>query len=439
MPERELSVFANLRGNDFLVGRLWAHGKTSAFAYSTEWLSLAEGFDLSPALPRFSGTQYIARPLPGAFTDCSPDSWGKTLMRRAERKRADDEGSTPRTLFDVDFLAGVDDRSRMGALRFKDSAAAEDFLSDSGVPVPPLIELPRLLSAAERLDKGKEKGGDIALVLAPGASLGGARPKATIVDKDGSLLVAKFPRESDSWPLIPWEAIALSMAEKSGITVPTWRLQTIANKPVLLLKRFDRAAGGARIPFMSAMTALDAEDHGGGSYLDILEFIRQHGASPDSDYRELFRRIAFNVLVSNVDDHLRNHAFLRTPQGWRLSPAYDMNPNPHGQRIHVLSFDGSDKTGSIDLVFSIASKFGLKKDAAWDVIEPVAKAVMDWRTQGKALRLNASQLDFMSTAYEHGDLDRFRQKAAAPKGGKGARNPKASKPNQPPKRRNAKA
>lgn len=207
-------------------------------------------------------------------------------------------------------------------MRFADKEGGP-FLSAQPVKSPPLIELPRLLSAAEHVVDDKDSDEDLRLLLAPGSSLGGARPKASVWDRDGHLAIAKFPSLGDEVKTVVWEAVALSLAGKAGIPVPQWRLETISGKPVLLLRRFDRE-GGTRVPFLSAMSMLDARDSEARSYVEFVDALRQHGASPKEDMRALWRRIVFSILISNTDDHLRNHGFVWTgPAGWRLSPAYD--------------------------------------------------------------------------------------------------------------------
>jgi hypothetical protein len=243
----------------------------SSFIYDDAWRTRRGAFALAPSLPLGRGQFHSDRPLFICFTDAAPDSWGKKLMRRHERARAEDQGGEPRTLFDVDFLAGVDDRTRIGAMRFKDPSG-DAFLTTRGEPVPPLIDLPALLGATDRIDRGRETNSDIALVLAPGTSLGGARPKATI--RDRRLLVAKFSKRDDEWPVTRWQATTLALAMTAGVTVPDWRLETVARKAVLLLGRFDRTAANGRIPYMSAMTALDATDHGEQrSYLELADVV----------------------------------------------------------------------------------------------------------------------------------------------------------------------
>jgi serine/threonine-protein kinase HipA len=242
-------------------------------------------------------------------------------------------------------------------------------------------------------------------VLAPGTSLGGARPKATVRDSDGGLLVAKFPTASDEWPATRWEATTLELAKRAGIHVPPFRLALVARKPVLLSRRFDRD-GAARVPFMSAMTALAADDNQMHSYLDIVNALRREGAQAAKDLGELWRRLVFNVLVSNTDDHLRNHGFLHNGVGWRLAPAYDLNPMPTDvrPRVHALAIDDTDPTASMDTVWQVAPRFGLGTKAARQIAHEVAAVVRAWRSVGKKYGLGPKELDRMQSAFEHRDL-----------------------------------
>lgn len=433
--QRELLVYMNLGGEPVLVGKLWARERTgresSSFAYDESWLKRRGAFALSPTLPLGAGQFHTAKGLANAFTDSAPDSWGRKLMTRRERARARQAKSQPRTLFDIDYLAGVDDQTRLGAIRFKD-VDGEEFLTTTGAPVPPLIDLPRLLSATARIERDQESDEDLLLVLAPGTSLGGARPKATVRDTNGNLLIAKFPKRDDDWPVTLWEAVLLDLAARAQINIPEWRCETIARKPVVLIRRFDRQADGQRIPFMSAMTAIDAADHGDQrSYLELADVLRQIGSSPERDLEELWRRIAFSILVSNTDDHLRNHAFLHDGQGWRLSPVYDLNPCPVDvkPRVHALAIDEEDATASIETALSVAAQFGMKPARAKEIAAELGGAVSEWRTVAKTHGLTTAQLDRMSSAFEHDDLHAVRpqKKAEKPKAKKASK-AAASKP-----------
>ena len=415
MTERELDVFADLEGVPVRAGRLWARTRgrkeSASFEYDDGWLAHRAGFALDPMLPLGRGLFHTEQPLFNAFGDPAPDRWGQTLMRRNERARAKAEGRTPRTLLAVDFLTLVDDATRLGALRFRDASSGDAFLSSSGKPVPPLLELARLLSATSRIAANEETDADLALVLAPGTSLGGARPKASVRDADGRLLIAKFPRKDDEWPLTRWEATTLALAAHAKIDVCQARLQDVARRSVLLLKRFDRD-GARRTPFMSGLTLLGATETEGHSYVELAEALRREGAEVQRDLRELWRRMVFNILVSNTDDHLRNHAFLRAERGWRLSPAYDMNPMPVDvrPRVHALALDETEGESSVEAALAVAPSFGLASvKEARAIAREVGAAVSTWRAIGAKHGLKKRDLDRMESAFEHDDLQAARK------------------------------
>jgi serine/threonine-protein kinase HipA len=333
-------------------------------------------------------------------------------MRRAERRRAERDGTAPRSLQEIDFLLLVDDEARQGALRFAEKEGGP-FLREEGVKrIPPLVELPELLSAADHVVEDKDTEEDLRLLLGPGSSLGGARPKASVIEKDGQLAIAKFPRRDDEFNTVAWEAVALALAAKAGIPVPESRVETVSNKPVILLRRFDRV-GPQRIPFLSAMSMLGAKDRDTRSYLEIVDSLRQHGAAPKEDMQDLWRRIVFNILISNTDDHLRNHGFLYAGQaGWRLSPAYDLNPVPIDikPRILTTAIDEDDGTASLDLAMSVADYFELEKDMAKAITVQVGKAVSTWRDEAARHGVAKEEIDRMMSAFEHDDLKNARGK-----------------------------
>jgi len=326
-------------------------------------------------------------------------------MRRAERRRAERAGETPRSLWEIDYLLGVDDEARQGALRFAEREAGP-FLARAATTIPPLVELPRLLSAAEHVANDSDSDEDLRLLLAPGSSLGGARPKASVRDRDGRLAVAKFPRQGDEIDTVRWEALALTLAAKAGIAVPTWRVEDVAGNAVLLLRRFDRG-DGVRLPFLSAMSMLGANDKEMHSYLEFVDALRQHGSAPKEDMRALWRRIVFSVLISNTDDHLRNHGFLYTsPDGWRLAPAYDLNPVPTDVKPRVLAtaIDLDDGTASLERAMDVAGYFELDAERARGIAAAVGQAVTTWRNEATRLGLSPSEIDRMASAFEHADL-----------------------------------
>jgi serine/threonine-protein kinase HipA len=337
-------------------------------------------------------------------------------MRHHERERAAAAGTDARTLGDIDFLLGVDDETRLGALRFK-APGSDVFLAQTGRAVPPLVELGKLLSASDRIEKGRERRGDLALLLAPGGSLGGVRPKAVVRDRFGTLNLAKFPWKNDDWSVILWEKVTLDLARAAGVDVPPYKLERVGNKSVLLVGRFDRRQVDMRLPFMSAMTALGArdrdEDH---SYLEIVDALRQMGGAAQRDISQLWRRMVFNILVSNTDDHLRNHGLLLGPEGWRLAPAYDMNPCPMdvGGRVHVLAINERDRTGSLDLALSVADYFGLSQSEAKAIAAEVGTAVAQWSRLAAAQKIAKSEIDRLCSAFAHRDLDQALGKAQPP-------------------------
>ncbi len=408
---REILVYADLDGQLVLCGRLWTRSaprESASFEYDAAWRTSRRGFALDPELPLAAGQFHTGRPLFRSFTDPAPDRWGQMLLRRSERARAKREGRAPRTLGVVDFLTLVDDETRLGALRFRAAGdAAGPFLSTGSTRVPPLVALSKLLAATDRIIADEETDEDLALLLAPGTSLGGARPKASVKDSDGSLLVAKFSTASDEWPVTRWEATVLDLAKDAGICVPAFRLALVARKPVLLLRRFDRD-GALRVPFMSAMTALSADENQTHSYLDIVDALRREGTRAAKDLQELWRRLVFNVLVSNTDDHLRNHGFLHDAVGWRLAPAYDLNPMPVDvrPRVHALAIDDTDPTASMDTVWEVAPRFGLTTKEAQRIAREVAAVVRTWRAAGKKYGLKPKDVDRMASAFEHADLAR---------------------------------
>jgi serine/threonine-protein kinase HipA len=410
--EREVLVYADLKGKPHLVGRLWTRlrkdRESATFEYDKGWLALPERFSLEPALKLAPGPFHTAseKPLFGAIGDSAPDRWGRILMRRAERRRATREGTAPRTVREIDYLLLVDDEARQGALRFAQKEGGPFLDNEGAVKIPPLIGLPKLLSAAENVMDDEDSDEDLRLLLAPGSSLGGARPKASVRDHDGHLAIAKFPNKGDEVDAVAWEALALTLARKAGIPVPQWRMETVAGKPVLLLRRFDRD-GAARVPFLSAMSMLDARDNEPHSYLEFVDVLRRHGAAPKRDMHALWRRIVFSILISNTDDHLRNHGFLWTgPAGWQLSPAYDLNPVPADMKPRVLTtaIDFDDGTASLQLAYDVASYFELNKSEAQAIAHEVGKGVSAWRKEAAKLGLSKREIDRMASAFEHDDL-----------------------------------
>jgi len=408
MSSKETLVSIMLGNENIRVGRLWFHVKgnkeSASFEYEKSWLGHKERFALEPALNLTEGSFHTGQEtsLFGAIGDSAPDRWGRVLMRRAEALSAKEENRAPRTLFEDDYLLGVNDEARGGALRFSSTQDEDVFLSSKNKSsIPPLVELPKLFSATEKFIADNESSQDLRLLLAPGSSLGGARPKASVRDKDGSLAIAKFPKKDDEFNVVAWEAVTLTLAKKAGITVPSYCLETICEKPVLLVSRFDRQ-GARRLPFLSAMSMLGARDNEQHSYLEIAYAIAQNGASPDKDMRELWRRIVFTVMVSNTDDHLRNHGFIyQRNEGWRLSPAYDINPTPLEIAPHVLttSIDFYDNSASLEIAMNVAKDFRLERQEAQSIISEVASSVKQWRIVASSFGISKKECDRMSSAF----------------------------------------
>lgn len=305
--DRRLFVHVDLGGMTHFVGVLWAHQtkarERATFEYDADWVANANSFALEPAL-RLATDAYhtaVGQSLFGAMGDSAPDRWGRVLIQREERRKARAQKRTPRTLTEIDYLLGVGDLARQGALRFAENEGGPFLAATDASQIPPLVKLPELLPAAMHVSANEETDADLRLILAPGSSLGGSRPKASVIDRDGHLLIAKFPQNNDTVNVSLWEAVALTLAAKAGIATPEWRIEQIGERPALLLRRFDRRAG-QRIPFLSAMSMLGAKDNEQHSYLEIADALTQHGGKPDEDHAQLWRRIVFNVFISNTDE-----------------------------------------------------------------------------------------------------------------------------------------
>lgn len=381
--------------------------ETILFEYGSAWLEDPDRFSLEPALVLTRGT--FAPPVGlatfGAMGDSAPDTWGRRLMQRSERRRAEREARAVRTLAESDYLLGVADETRLGALRFR-WVGGEVFQAPIHAGVPALIELGRLLEITERILRDEETDDDLRFIFAPGSSLGGARPKASIIDQYGRLAIAKFPKETDDYSIEMWEAIALRLASQAGIATPDHTLIDVAGKAVMLSRRFDRD-GATRIPFLSAMAMMGARDGERGSYPEIVDALAQYGAQGKTDAQALYRRVVFNVLISNVDDHLRNHGFLwRGKAGWSLSPVYDLNPVPTDLKARVLAtnIDLDEGTCSVDLLEAASEFFALSLVQARTVIKEVATVTATWRDAARIAGARSAEINRMASAFEHDDL-----------------------------------
>ena len=405
MMSKKILVHIDLNGQTHHVGRLWIHERnrreSASFEYSDHWLSHKACFSLEPALHLGPGSFHTDKALFGSIGDSAPDRWGRNLMKRLEARLAQKEKRTARSLRESDFLLLVNDFARQGALRFTMDGAS--FLAPTGkASVPPVVDLPRLLKASERFIENREEDEDIRDLVEPGSSLGGARPKAVVTDK-GNMLIAKFPNKNDDWDVPAWEYLSLKMAGKAGIKTPGFRLVKAAGRNVLLLDRFDRD-GELRIPFLSAMSMLSAADGEQRSYLEIGDALQQHGACAGEDLKELWRRIVFNIMVSNVDDHLRNHGFLYTGQaGWQLSPIYDLEPTPAHIKDRYLSttITETDGTASLDLAYEVIETFGLTLSEAKNIAVKIGKVTKNWQNQAHQIGIHKREIEMMASAFEH--------------------------------------
>ncbi|PTX95855.1 type II toxin-antitoxin system HipA family toxin [Spartobacteria bacterium LR76] len=409
MPDFEVHIDRD--GRTLLVGLARSNrvrGKeVIGFEYADSWLDDPESFAIEPSLGLTPGTfnPPAGQAVFGAIGDSAPDTWGRRLMQRAERRLAVRQRRAVRTLSESDYLLGVSDQTRLGALRFRRD---DEFQAPVTSGVPALVDLGRLLQISDRILRDEETDEDLTLIFAPGSSLGGARPKASVLDQHGHLSIAKFPKETDEYSIETWEEIALRLAGRAGIATPHHELLKIAGKAVLLSRRFDRD-GEHRVPFLSALAMMSARDGERGSYPEMVDVLSRQGARARADAHALYRRVVFNVLISNVDDHLRNHGFLwQGKAGWVLSPAYDLNPVPVDLKARILTtnIDLEEGTCSLDLLESAAGYFSLTLSSARGIIKEVAEAVATWRDVAKAVGARASEVSRMSSAFEHDDLRR---------------------------------
>ncbi len=399
-----IEIYINHAGDTHIVGRCRylakRGGQSSVFEYAAEWLANPNAFAIDPAnLPLDGGQIYTTgkSALPGVLRDTAPDRWGQQLIKRAFRKAG--EG---RTLSEIDYLLAITDQTRIGALRYK-RANEHGFDHDSGhYRVPSLVQLPALINAADAVHANTETAADLRLLLNEGSPLGGARPKSAVMDNDGTLAIAKFPRTDDGRSITNGEVLAMVLATKAGLNVAAARLQNVAGRPVALITRFDRQ-GEQRILFLSAMSLLGLNDGDEATYTDIAECIRMYSSEPTVDLHELWRRIIFSVLIGNLDDHLRNHGFLYDKDDkWRLSPAYDLNPVPLEERARELTTWISEEGPDADLDFArrAAPHFALQEQQAEDIISEVSAALNGWQNTARQLGMSAADIAIYATALQ---------------------------------------
>lgn len=375
-----------------------------SFEYDEDWLgNINSAFFFDPALMLYAGRQYSygGEKLFGIFTDSCPDRWGRTLMDRRERIMAERENRPIRKLTESDYLLGVADLTRIGGLRFSTDLNGPFLTETNEYSAPPIKRLRELEQISLEYEKSSEKPDKwVSMLVSPGSSLGGARPKANVIDEKGDLWIAKFPSHKDNYNVGAWEKTAYDLAGLCGLNVAQNRIEKLSSSgDTFLVKRFDRA-GQNRIHFISAMTALGKTDREQASYLELVSFIRSNGIDPDADLQELWRRIAFNMLISNTDDHLRNHGFLLSTSGWRLSPLYDINPNPDGEYLSLLVDDYDDRI-SKDLAISVASLFNISNNEAEKTYDNMRKLINDrWHYLAKQNGLSRSEIEMMSPAFK---------------------------------------
>lgn len=393
---RKLLVYADLHWlhTPALVGELSYESLRGAdsygFSFAPTWLQTQRDLFLSADLNNYTGMQYTAadRDIFGCFSDALPDRWGRTLLNRREQILAQEQRRPLRRLSSFDYLLGIDDYSRTGAFRFKETPDSDFINSDPTLKIPPLTDIRTLQEAGRAIEQSEahnvlpEKKW-IAQLIQPGTSLGGARPKASVTDLDGALCVAKFPSRKDDYDVELWEHLCHLLARKAGIEVADTKvLKAIGPYHTLISRRFDRTADGRRIHFASAMTLLGLQDGNnaadGHGYLDLVDFIVQHCTAVESNLRELYRRVAFYICVGNSDDHFRNHGFLLTPKGWTLSPAYDINPTLNTSQSLLIS--SVSNQAAFSQLRAVAEDYLLTRETADAILAGVQAALVDWST-----------------------------------------------------------
>ncbi|MFG1266184.1 MULTISPECIES: type II toxin-antitoxin system HipA family toxin [Xanthobacter] len=392
--------------------------ESATFEYDAAWLPAADRFAIEPGLPLVAGPQFHRKTRDGsvfhaAIADTEPDGWGRRVIQRDHAKRRQEarragQAVETRPLNAMDYLLAVDDVSRVGALRLQDEDGHyQRSVEDGRRTIPPLIELAQLLAATRAVETNTETEADLAYLRGRGTSLGGLRPKCSVIDEHGRLSIGKFPSVTDERPVTKGEVLALRLARKAGIDAAEARLIDSDGSPVALIRRFDRTGNGARLMYVSAATMLGAVpgDPGEHSYTELVDALRQHGSEPAADIEELWRRIAFSILITNVDDHLLNHGFLHVDRGqWRLAPAFDVNPFP--ERVRELKTWVSEEAGpeaSIDALMSVAPYFRIASARAKAILTEVEAAVATWREEGRALGMTNEDLASFADAFEHGE------------------------------------
>lgn len=391
--------YESLRGTD-----------SYSFCYDHNWLRQYSDLYLSADINNYTGLQFTQpdRDIFGCFGDALPDRWGRLLLNRREQIRAQEEKRPVRKLSSYDYLLGIDDYSRMGGFRFKESPDGEFINCDATLRIPPLTDIQVLVAASMEVEKSEERNllpdkKWLLQLVHPGTSLGGARPKAGVLNEEGELCVAKFPSRNDEYDIGLWEHLSHLLAKEAGVEAAETRAITAGEKyHTLLSKRFDRTTDGHRRHFASAMTLLGLTDgcnaQTGNGYLDIVDFILQHCCNVEANLRQLYRRVAFSIAIGNSDDHFRNHGFLLTPKGWTLSPAYDLNPtfNDHQSLLINATTNRSD----LQLLLASSEEYMIGKEEATRIIEEVKDGVSQWRSMATRLGIAKREMDLFTQVFE---------------------------------------
>ncbi len=382
--------------------------KAFSFEYSTDWIQSSEQILLDPDIGWYKGQQYPnGKENFGVFFDSMPDTWGRTLMKRRSAQQAKEEGKPAPTLYDIDFLLGVYDECRMGALRFKLDPNGPFLDNNQDTPTPPISQIRELQYAAEILESDENSEVVkkwLAILMAPGSSLGGARPKANVIDEHGDLWIAKFPSKGDTNDKAAWEFLAYKLALIAGIEISESRIEKISGKyHTFFTKRFDRLKG-ERIHFSSAMTMTGNNEETikekPASYIDIAEFIQYTGSNNKKDLNQLWKRIVFNIAISNTDDHLRNHGFLLARQGWVLSPAFDINPSIEKDGL-ALNIDSENNALDFELAKSVGEYFQLTLPEMETIITEVKTAVSCWKVVAQDIGISRAEQEVMASAFRY--------------------------------------
>lgn len=394
--------------------------ESASFEYNPAWMTAPERFAIEPGLPLVAGPQFHRKIRDGSvfhavIADTEPDGWARRVIQRDHAKRRQEarrqgQAVDARLLNSMDYLLAVDDVSRLGALRLQDEDGRYQRTIEVGRRTTPLmIELAQLLAATRAIETNTETEADLAYLRGRGTSLGGLRPKCSVIDEDGQLAIGKFPSVTDERSVTKGEVLALRLARRAGIDAADARLVDSDGSAVALIRRFDRTLWGDRLMYVSAATMLGAEpaDPGEHSYTEIVDALRQYGSQAAADIEQLWRRIAFSILITNIDDHLLNHGFLHVDRGqWRLSPAFDINPFP--DRVRELKTWISEETGAeatINALMSVIAYFRITPKRARAILAEVEGAVSTWREEGRGLGMTPEELEAFADAFEHRERD----------------------------------